>query len=250
MTRVVRGTCAFCPFFGELTKEDALPQWIGRLIHRHMPPKGRWEATRVAVRAETVTNNHTKPVGNPSSTKLKIACRGCNNEWMSRIETAVRPILEPMILDTPTIIDASGQRTLAIWLTKTALVHELITPETAVATDNDRRWFGQEREPFPGSEMWFARYEGEIGSVFYFRRTITLEKIGDPSFPVEAHAQLFTLVAGSVVLQAVIPKRPQLAYFGRRPRPSAVRFWPASDEVGWPPSETMTDGLLIDFTRV
>lgn len=136
------------------------------------------------------------------------------------------------------------------WLTKTALVHELIAPDTSVATDIDRRWFGEHQEPFAGSEMWLARYQGDIGNVFYYRRTITLTKVGDPTFPVQAYAQLFTLVIGAVVLQAVVPKMPQVAYFRRQERPSAILFWPSSAEIRWPPAETMLNDTLIEFTRV
>jgi hypothetical protein len=246
-----RGECAFCPFVGVLTKEDALPQWIGRLVHVHMPPKGRWESIQVAMRPDAPDHQHTRIVGNPSSKKLRIACgANCNNGWMSRLETAVRPHLEPMILDRPMAIDAAGQTCLATWLTKTALVHELAAPGTAVATSYDRRWFGEHQYPPPGSQMWLARFEGELGSVFYSRRTMTLAKSDDPTFQLQAYAQLFTLLIGHVVLQAMIPKQPQVAYPQRKKQPFSVQFWPPSTSVNWPPVETLTDESLVKFTKV
>lgn len=56
--------------------------------------------------------------------KVKHVCARCNHTWMSDIENASRPFLEPMILGNgrPVPLSPTAQRILAIWAMKTALV--------------------------------------------------------------------------------------------------------------------------------
>lgn len=248
------GQCIFCPYVGRLHREDALPKWIGRALQKRVPPQGRWEALRIAVRSGETTRHHQRFVGNPSAVKLPVVCQErCNGGWMSRLEQAVRPILEPMIFDEPGSIDLVGQACLAAWLTKTALIHELIESDALVATDLDRRWFGEHREPFPLSHMLLARYVGTLAVVYHARRTILLRNPDDPAIPDQVYGQLFTLVIGRVVLQAIVPKRPTptVGRFSREPGPFWVPLWPPSvAPISWPPPETLTDETLEAFTEV
>ena len=101
--------------------------------------------------------------------------------------------------------------------------------------------------------MWLARYVGGIGVVLHARRTITMRNVNDPAVPDRVYAQLFTLVIGKVVLQAILPKRPTptVGRFRRRPRPFAVRLWPDNHaSITWPPAESLTDDTLKAFTEV
>lgn len=248
-----KGQCIFCDYVGVLHKEDALPKWVGRAVHAAMPPQGKWEATRVASRTGKPTRQHTKVVGNPSAVKLPLVCQeNCNGGWMSRLENKTKPILEPMIADSPTALSAGDRFVLATWLTKTALVHELIEDDSRVATDEDRRWFGKRQEPLPRSEMLLARYEGTLAAVFHTRRTIILRNVRDPKVADSVYAQLFTLVIGTVVLQAIIPKQPTptSGRFTREPSSLHVTLWPGETSVAWPPAASLDDENLASFTEV
>jgi hypothetical protein len=63
------------------------------------------------------------------SRRVKIVCADCNSGWMSRLETAARPIFEPLMPGTRRVIlQPSEQRTLAFWIVKTAMTLQLSHP--------------------------------------------------------------------------------------------------------------------------
>jgi hypothetical protein len=71
---------------------------------------------------------------------VKWVCASCNNGWMSRLECEVKPIIESILEERLTAIDAAAQQTLAAWAVQTVMVLEALDP--------DRQWFytAEERE--------------------------------------------------------------------------------------------------------
>jgi hypothetical protein len=131
-----QGRCIFCPHEGELTVEDALPKWIGRAFARRSPePPGDWTTSRVRIRPGQPDQVHTKKVGNPSVYKLPVVCRECNGGWMKALEDEVKPFLEGMIFGDSQGIELSRdqEHALAVWATKTAILYDLLEPDTTIA---------------------------------------------------------------------------------------------------------------------
>lgn len=55
-------------------------------------------------------------------------CSSCNSGWMSRLESAARPLLERLIEAQPTVLRERQQAVLAGWLTKNAVLHDWLLP--------------------------------------------------------------------------------------------------------------------------
>ena len=54
---------------------------------------------------------------------IRCVCEQCNNGWMNRLETRVRPHLQPL-LTGPSALDVDAQTTISAWAVKTAMVLE------------------------------------------------------------------------------------------------------------------------------
>lgn len=84
--------------------------------------------------------------------KTRDVCADCNNGWMSRLETAARPLIltvaEAARLGEEARISREDARTLALWCQKTAATNELTSTRSRVMTG---RWAG------PGCRKTTAR---------------------------------------------------------------------------------------------
>jgi hypothetical protein len=62
--------------------------------------------------------------GAPKDKKIPVVCEECNTGWMSRLETAVIPILTPIIKGSFCAITPDRRRLIAEWLTLKTMVLE------------------------------------------------------------------------------------------------------------------------------
>lgn len=132
-----------------------------------------------------------------------MVCPRCNNGWMSRLETAVQPILRPLVLGKHARLTEDEITTLATWATKTALVYEPVHPaaEGTTASTDDRRWFAHQA-PLPHSGVWLARYG--TGVTIVRRNTLFLFDLDDPVRRPEPHGLVTGLIFGQVALRVAI----------------------------------------------
>ena len=100
-------TCVFCGRSdGPFHKEDVLPKWIVKSL----------DVARVRIH-----NTTPEPfiVSKSMGVVTRAPCQRCNNGWMSDLEQAVRPFLEPMIHGQPVDLDSDAQTAVAQWFLKT-----------------------------------------------------------------------------------------------------------------------------------
>jgi hypothetical protein len=111
--------CALCGSADRPTDEDVIPKWLLRAFDVQGP-------VTVNVREES---GEPQLVARRRSPKVILQgglCNECNNERLSRLESAVKPILEPMArYAQPTVLDLDSQRLLAAWAIKTVYLLEL-----------------------------------------------------------------------------------------------------------------------------
>jgi len=119
--------CLFCGRPGT-SRKHILAAWIGRSLAG--PPQ---PGITIQFKHES-----TAPDGTPRKPKTakgtayftRAFCRKCNGGWMSQLEDAVRPVLEPMLHGrVPVTLSVAEQRTLAFWATKTGFA--FLTQEAA-----------------------------------------------------------------------------------------------------------------------
>src|SRR5437868_10210285 len=85
---------------------------------------------------------------------------------MSDLEADTKPILEPLIYDSPSPLDYLKQLALSIWTTKTAMVYECIKGEATFYSPANRQQLLAWRMPPPDTLIWIGRYENSFFSLF------------------------------------------------------------------------------------
>jgi hypothetical protein len=92
---------SFCIFCGgrPLTREHIWPDWFRAHLPRTLP---FYHSGRIVLNEDnTKTHSSKKTSGDPKSRKLRIVCNKCNNEWMSGVQNAAKPILIPLLRRGP-----------------------------------------------------------------------------------------------------------------------------------------------------
>ena len=84
----------------------------------------------------------TKP-GHLHTKKIKAVCTGCNNGWMSVLETQAKPSLERLIKGERAVLDRASLLHVARWATLKAIISEHDKPDTRVTPQADRTAFMQ-----------------------------------------------------------------------------------------------------------
>jgi hypothetical protein len=134
------GKCIFCGS-GGMSKEHVWSEWTYELV-----PKLKDAGHQRVVMKSSKHNPHITGVasdrtyqGATNTIKIKCVCeRDCNNGWMSRMETAAKPILTPLILGQPAIVSKDEARTVAAWAAMKMMVTEFSIPEDVVSTQQER----------------------------------------------------------------------------------------------------------------
>ena len=128
--------CIFCstPVAKALntnSKEHIAPQWLQEVLavrkRQASPVTSGWGSERVHPMAANLGPNRIRRREGPKTFQkheFEQVCRRCNNEWMSRLETAALAVLLPLIEGTKTLASLSEDEraVLARWCLKTAYV--------------------------------------------------------------------------------------------------------------------------------
>jgi hypothetical protein len=121
----VPNPCRFCGATDrKITKEHVWPAWLDDFLPP-LPRLGhaeRWSST-------TKRQAYRQPF---LATTVRAFCDDCNNGWMSQLESAVKPIVGPMVVGEHVELDAEAQRIVANWVAVKSLV--------AAQTNNVKQW--------------------------------------------------------------------------------------------------------------
>jgi len=174
-----------------------------------------------------------------------------STEGMSNLETEVRPIMMPMIRGNAKVpLTLRGQRAVATWAVKTAMVAEFLQkPPTRYFTQAERRFLVDEVVPSRnlGAFVWIGRYASKDNGLHGLATTMTqADRVS------RAHLSMFAL--GQFAIQVLVERgavgqRERLAV---RPGPwdqLLSQIWPPPTLFGangglffWPPPSLITAG--------
>jgi hypothetical protein len=115
--------CIFCGSTEKLTYEDTWPEWT-RPSTRTLPGK----KARQSLYTYDVLTERPNIVGKMPRLRRRIVCRACNNGWMSRLENATKPLLEPLIFGRSHELSSRDRMVLATWAVKTAVTLNEVSP--------------------------------------------------------------------------------------------------------------------------
>ncbi|MDA8284342.1 MAG: hypothetical protein M0Z42_13850, partial [Actinomycetota bacterium] len=145
-------TCPFCDRPAD-TAEHVDPQWISRhYLERDVKPG------TFTMSFGDLYPPRTVPLLNQT---IRV-CSWCNGGWMATLEARVKPALLHMKNGEGLVIGPDGQRALAHWLLKSAVVRELVMPQASplrVSTPDQRRLVAAGIIPV-GWRIAIAAYEG------------------------------------------------------------------------------------------
>jgi hypothetical protein len=129
---------------------------------------------------------------------VKWLCRPCNNGWMSNLESRAKPVIESILDDRLTSLDAAAQALLATWAVKTAMVLEAFDPAQPWFYSAEERGQMRLSRSIPRrTSVWMAKCVNQpnIYSAATHHRT-------EPG-PNGAHAFAVTLAFGPLALQVM-----------------------------------------------
>lgn len=196
------------------------------------------------------------PSGNKIDLKVRRTCEQCNTGWMSDLEHAAKPIIEPMIRAEQTLLGPREQEVVARWATKTAMMLDLVGPgqqeippehllhlfETGNPPANVRVWLAArtliEEERLPSVEMLYAH----TGALRFQLSTGELD------------GYLSTLAPGFLVCQVLgllpLEQYPPFEHGTVREEP-IVHVWPSTDRLlPWPPAIVLGPDVLQPFAEL
>ena len=133
----------------QISGEDYWPKWMQPYVRLRFPRTKflvrdgldlTWRQTRVAL------NDHSRQI-------LEVACKRCNNQWMSNIQNKASAILKPHLRGEAQGLDLSNSEALSTWATMFVLVIEFSDIKTAAATQLERTEFMSTKRPL---ENWMV----------------------------------------------------------------------------------------------
>ena len=219
--------CIFCGG-KKLNREDLWPVWVVDSVAKDR--SSEIERTFGRNPPDTYRGRYIKS---------RCVCEKCNCGWMSRLEGTAKPILEPMIHDSPSAIDYVKQSMIAAWTIKTAMVFECTKAESAFYSSEDRRHLLTWQTPPPDTFVWIGRY---VNSHSFFIENHYLSNAKPHSVLSEGCATTFAI--GRLCLQSFTARRGPESE-GKRitidTKPGhwdrlLIQVWPALEQViRWPP---------------
>ncbi len=242
-------SCLFCgTTAGPATDEHVIPKWA-----RDAFDIQGW----LTVSSSDSPGSGRKQVGRLQHLNIVFKggiCQRCNNDWLGSIERKVQPLLEPMALARPTVLEASEQALLALWAVKTCLLLELAirqkypgrrAVEGYMGSSPELAWLWKKNAPPPRSMVWLGCWDCQRTVPMNYEPSSAELPTVDGS-PLTGHLTTFTL--GFVAFQVftvdfVAAELRGAPVWNTRPPESLddalPRIWPplmVVPDVSWPPS--------------
>jgi hypothetical protein len=154
--RAPRKQCVFCGA-RPVSKEHVFGKWLRTTVG---------QADHVVTKTQ-IADGPTKTAHPqvPFVAQVKVVCESCNNEWMSRVETAAMPHLERILNSQPVTLDEPTTCTLATWVFKTSLmVREQVRTDQPEIPPTQYRYLYEHREPPPQARIWLASLDEPLDS--------------------------------------------------------------------------------------
>lgn len=238
--------CVFCGRPAD-SGEHLLPEWLRKVLPSgdqmlHYRQLGDDGATR--------REWHRRPFRE----KVRIVCSGCNSGWMSRLETAGRPLLEGPITRTGTTFGTSQQAVVARWALKTVLVFQAGQTDEPMASPHYFVHVRRHSTPPDQAAVWIGshyRARQDAAASVFVQRPLSFNSLDgriDPAqFRGEPFGFLNFLAVGGVSFLVVghgYANRVEFDVDG--PLADAlIPVWPhRTPVVAWPPMYMLDQQLL------
>jgi hypothetical protein len=242
-----------CVFCGEPadSQEHVWPDWAapmladeGPLQHfHHIVQEGRPSEER----------RYTKDA---YSVTVGVVCKGCNNGWMSELESRAKPYLEPMLHQHGRDLYEGGLRILATWALKTAMmVDQLSGTKRRSIPGEEYAYLVEHGEPSERVRVWMATYAGSlaVAAGATWGRDAETDNTGTREWdPDRGSRDIWnvTVLFGPVIFQVFgTTLLPLLGGFELNTK-YTHRIWPYASDFTWMPKPGFNDQELQAFLDV
>lgn len=234
-------TCVFCGGT-PVTAEHLWPDWLRR---RESLRESR---LHVQVTQHLAQESERREwTDHPFKMRAKAVCATCNTGWMSDLEQATIVLLDGMIDGRGRALHQTGQRTLAAWALKGAMMFDQGAPaEARTIPSAHYSELLETGEPPVGARVWIGAYdETQLGVSNVIAAEVTALGQTDPDHR-NVYVRTFTI--GPVAFQVFGTTNPAL--FGLAydwPESNVHLIWPFEKSITWMPRPAMTDITLAEF---
>lgn len=225
---------------GRVTEEHAFPKWL-REIFRGTEPG------QISDRCRGINTYDRERASEVFNATVNSICRDCNGGWMSRLESATKPVLGPMIYGQDATLPVSAQEILCRWAVKTAIVFQSRNPSSAAVTEQQRRRFCGPLHPLAAAtDIQIAAFREPGDKVLCAHWYLA----GSSRHDSTVDCFIATFLLGRCVLQVVktnpqVPVTRDNSWAGR-----TVRLLPDDPTtITWPTAAPLTSDDLNGFAR-
>ncbi len=226
-------SCIFCG--GQpLTREHIWANWFRAYLPRTLP---FYHSGRIVLNEDnTQTHSSKKIAGDPKSRKLRIVCNKCNNDWMSELQRATKPILIKLLHRQQISLTELRQRQLATWVAMTVICAEYLQPASVSIPVTARRWLFTKRTPPDNMRIWIGAFERQNWKADWAHNSLRISQnegryawTVNPDGTPRPNTQTTTYVAGKLYIHAFTCPFPEILHSSKLTGPvdrALVQIWP------------------------
>lgn len=243
--------CIFCDRNAD-SAEHIWPVWMHPLLPVH---PGRHDRKLFEFHPST-GKRESGPAGRQGdlrTVRIRAVCKNCNETWMSRLETAARPLLSPMALGQQVNLDTAAQEIVARWIALKIMVSEHSRGDMSLTTQEDRTLFKDEGL-IPSYYRIYITSHMTSQSTGFYRHSVTLtlssEGLNPPLRGAVKNVQTISMMVGKIFVHHVADRVRDFTFEERVIFPqlyNSARLWPAQQaEMSWP-RRPLLDGDGANF---
>lgn len=240
--------CIYCNGPG-LTHEHMWADWLRHYIPRTKTQHGY---RKQIVFPEKIQQSVYYKTGDAHARRIRRVCLSCNTGWMSRLQEAARPHLEPMLEGRKVSLHRKAQTTLAAWVAMMVMTAEFVDDAMVAIPADERQFLMERRRPKGHWQIWLSVSQNPLrdNQQLWFHNVMTLMKEGDDPAcysAEESNTQTSTICLGNHLIVHVMSSKVAQSILRRWVNPKAVapalvRIWPIrTATVIWPPSRGLTE---------
>lgn len=240
-------SCIFCGATGasvKITREHTFSNWINEVLTPQVVgPDITCEHSIMQSGQAAIARSWA--VTAAASHVLRAVCETCNNGWMSQLEAAVRPLIEPMIRGYDASLTPEQQIIVATWTALKTAVFEYVWTDNAVLTAADRQVIMTQNRPPASVQVRLAAAESNGYPTRALGRTYEVGGQADKAI-------CLTIMVGCLVTQVFGGPGAGTHGFQKAGRTGAdfVGIYPPQMKtIHWPPSGALDDTSLLAFAH-
>lgn len=163
--------CIFCGA-PQLSKEHFWPKWLAPYIPK--PPINAHisEIHSAEGKAKPIIERRSERPGGVETKKIRVVCSGCNNGWMSNVESSAKQVINALMGSLEEQLSADETYALARWIALKTIVGEYASENTALTPDIDRKQL--KAGIIPGYFRIFVAYHTDTTYAAFYRHSTTM----------------------------------------------------------------------------